>query len=60
MKNSRLELANGDIVRLNSGSTDLKIVRVLAGLVTVEWNNELGQTQQHTLPSSCVHISNGA
>jgi hypothetical protein len=38
----------GEIVHLNSGSPDLKVINVNGPEACVEWENEKGKMQQHT------------
>jgi hypothetical protein len=46
------QLQVGDIVRLNSGSPDLRIVDL--DRVTVEWKNDQGETESAVYPSVCL------
>lgn len=43
----------GQIVHLNSGSPDLKIIAIQDGKVTVEWQSESG-IQNATFPAVCL------
>ena len=45
----------GDLVHLNSGSPDSKVVGLEGGKVDVEWYSEDGEAQKLVLPSVCFH-----
>jgi len=54
MQKQRLRV--GELVRLNSGGTDMTVVSRHGGSrVTVRWNNNDGKAQEHTLPECCVY-----
>jgi pyruvate kinase len=44
----------GDIVHLNSGSPDLKVVNINGDKIQVEWVNERGNLERSTLPRICL------
>jgi len=47
-------LSVSDIVHLNSGSPDLKIIAIENGKISVEWHTESG-LEQAVFPMACVH-----
>jgi uncharacterized protein YodC (DUF2158 family) len=49
------ELHINDIVHLNSGSPDLKIVTIEGGTVKVEWRNERDNVKRAMFSRVCVH-----
>jgi uncharacterized protein YodC (DUF2158 family) len=50
---SKLQLAIGDTVCLNSGSPDLTVTGMN---VAVEWKNEKGEMQTATFPRECLTL----
>lgn len=54
---SRIALKVGDIVHLNSGSPDLKVVANDVNQLTVEWQVESG-LERMTLPTVCFRLVN--
>jgi uncharacterized protein YodC (DUF2158 family) len=48
MNNLREQISNGDLVRLNSGSPELKVVNVSGEYCEVEWSD-----QKSILPICC-------
>lgn len=47
------EIQIGEMVHLNSGSPDLKVVAIVAAQIEVEWTNESGNQERLTLPAPC-------
>lgn len=55
---NQLSLKIGDVVHLNSGSPDLKVIALRDyDVVVVEWDGESGP-EQTEFPSVCLRISN--
>jgi hypothetical protein len=46
-----------NMVHLNSGSSDLKVVGIKGDEVEVEWDVESGELERMTLPAVCFHPS---
>ncbi len=44
-----------DIVHLNSGGPDLKVIHIETETAEVEWINESGNSDRLVLPVSCFH-----
>ena len=49
----QIDFTTNDIVHLNSGSPDLKVVGIDGEKVQVEWTNERGNLERMTLPAVC-------
>jgi uncharacterized protein YodC (DUF2158 family) len=59
MKNKQqLEIQIGDIVHLNSGSPDLKVISVMSERVAVQWDGGQGETRNHEFPRACLTPTN--
>lgn len=48
------EFKVGDMVKLNSGSPDLKVVELHGDRVAVEWPDRDGVLQGHVFPAACL------
>ena len=53
----QIPLRTNDIVHLNSGSPDLKIVALDGEKATVEWRDDEGVIQAMTLPNVCLRLA---
>ncbi len=53
---NQLKLKIGDVVHLNSGSPNLRVIALRGDDVVVEWDGELGP-EQTEFPSVCLRIS---
>lgn len=51
-----MEIRVGGIVRLNSGSPDLKVLRIENDRATVEWQGGQGETQSSEFPLTCLTL----
>ena len=48
----------GDIVRLNSGSPELKVISIDSTQIEVEWVHEGGEPERMTRPTICFRLVN--
>jgi hypothetical protein len=55
MKQQQQEIRPGNLVRLNSGSPDLKVIAVSEKVIEVEWNDN-GETKTSTFSSACLAL----
>jgi uncharacterized protein YodC (DUF2158 family) len=53
-RRSQENVKEGDVVRLNSGGPDMKIVSIVNNLVMVEWKNGKKDVERSSFPIVCV------
>jgi hypothetical protein len=53
-----MEIRAEEIVRLNSGSPDLRVLRIAGNTATVEWSGHEGELHQSDFPLACLTAKN--
>jgi hypothetical protein len=53
-----MEIKTGEIVHLNSGSPDLKVIRIEGEKATVEWQGDNGELKSSSIPLPCLACGN--